>query len=67
MGWDGCSDAGSNARSKCNWSTWNETHTMHMMVMNEAPPLFLKQVLAWLFLQKIGLEAREKHDTGCNR
>ena len=34
----------------------------------EAPPLFLESVLAWFFLQKSGLDAREreKHDSGGN-
>ena len=55
--WDGCSDAGSNAWSRWNWSTWSETQTMHIEDYDEAPPLFPESVLTCFFHKKSGLEA----------
>ena len=74
MEWDERSGADSSTWSSWNWNswktnrgnTWNETTTLRDEDYDEAPPLFPEPVLAWFFLQKSGLEAREreKHDTG---
>ena len=57
------------------WSSWketrnsqgNETQTMRIKDLEEAPPLFSEPVLDWFVLQKNGLEAcywqREGTDT----
>ena len=69
MEWDERSDADSNTCSGWNsnsWktnrgNTWNETTTLRNEDYDEAPPLFPEPVLAWFFLQKSGLEARERN------
>ena len=42
-------------------NTWNETTTLRIEGYDEAPPLFPEPVLAWYFLKKSGLEARERN------
>ena len=62
-------EAWSSAWSAWNWSSLkktrnspcNKTHTMHIEDCEEAPPLFPEPVLAWFFLQKSCLEARERN------
>ena len=47
---------------KTNWdSSWNVTPTLRIEDYEEALPLFLEPVLAWFFLQKSGIEARERN------
>ena len=68
MEWDERSGADSSTWSSWNWNswktnrgnTWNETTTLRDEDYDEAPPLFPEPVLAWFFLQKSGLEARER-------
>ena len=69
MEWDDRSDASSNTWSNWNWdswktnwdSSWNVTPTLRFEDYEEAPPLFPEPVLAWFFLPKSGLAARERN------
>ena len=47
---------------------WDETQAMRIGDCGEATTLVSRVCLAWFFLQKSGLEAREreKHDSGGN-
>ena len=69
MEWEERSDAHSSSWSSWNWNswktnrgnTWNEITTLRDEDYDDAPPLFPEPVLAWFFLQKSGLEARERN------
>ena len=62
---DDTSDVSSNTRSNWNLNSWRSNLDSPWNVRtedyDEAPPLFPEPVLAWFFLQKSGLEARERN------